>query len=208
MTKSQKALEIYKRLKKYYPKATTALNHTNAFELLVATIMSAQTTDKLVNTITPALFKKYPTSKEFTQAPLEEIDAMISKVNFHNNKSKNIKATAQILTEKYDGNVPDSMDELLGLPGVARKTANVVLGNWYHKAEGVVCDTHVIRLSQRLGLTEYNDPKRIEIDLMKILPKEYWIDFANMLVLYGREFCPARAHKCPDCPLGDLCADL
>lgn len=207
MTKSEKAVEIYKRLKKYYPEATTALNHTNAFELLVATILSAQTTDKLVNTLTPALFKKFPTAHAFATASFEDIDAMVSKVNFHNNKSKNIKATAQILSEKYNGEVPDSMDELLGLPGVARKTANVVLGNWFHKAEGIVCDTHVIRLSQRLGLTTNKDPKKIETDLMKILPKEYWIDFANMLVLYGREFCPARAHKCHDCPLGDLCPD-
>lgn len=208
MTRTQKALEIYQRLKTYYPNATTALYHENAFELLVATMLSAQTTDKLVNSITPALFEKFPTAQDFARASVEEIDMMIRKVNFHNNKSKNIHETARIITDKYAGNVPDCMEVLITLPGVARKTANCVLGNWYHLNEGIIVDTHVMRLSQRLGLTDSNEPIKIESDLMKLLPKETWIDFANMLVTYGREYCPARKHLCTDCPLGDLCPDL
>lgn len=207
-SRRKKVKEIIKRLKKTYPNPKTALNFSTPLELLVATILSAQTTDKLVNSITPELFKKYKTAKDYIQAPLEELDELIRKVNFHTNKAKSIKAAAQIIEQKHGGKVPDTMEELDALPGVARKTANVVLGNAYHKAEGVVVDTHVMRLSQRLGLTSQKDPIKIELDLMKIVPKESWIDFSHMLILYGREYCPARLHKCPDCPLGDLCADL
>ncbi|MBI2442477.1 MAG: endonuclease III [Candidatus Levybacteria bacterium] len=207
VTKEEKVKEIIKRLRKVYPHPKTALNFSTPLDLLVATIMSAQTTDKLVNTLTPALFAKYKTAKDYADAPVEDITKLISKVNFANNKAKNIKAAAQIIVEKHEGKVPDNMEELDALPGVARKTANVVLGNAYHKAEGIVVDTHVMRLSQKLGLTDKKDPEKIEQDLMQIVPKEDWIDFAHMLILFGREYCPARPHKCDDCPLSDLCPD-
>lgn len=207
MTKEEKVLEIIKRLKKVYPHAKIALDFQTPLQLLISTIMAAQTTDKLVNTLTPALFKKYPTVQDFANARVEDIDEMISKVNFHYNKAKNIKAAAQMIVDKFGGKVPDNMEDLDALPGVARKTANVVLSNAYHKAEGIVIDTHMIRLSNKLGLTDQKDPVKIEQDLMKIVPKEHWIDFAHMLILHGREVCTARPHKCDNCPLGDLCPD-
>ncbi len=208
MTKEQKAKEIIKRLYTVWPKPTTALSYTNPLELLVATILSAQTTDKLVNLITPELFKTYPTAHAFANANLEELDQLVWKVNFHSNKAKNIIAACKIIDEKFKGEVPDTMEELDALPGVARKTANVVLGNAFKKAEGIVVDTHVMRLSQRLQLTEQKTPEKIEQDLMKIIPKEYWIDFSHLLINYGRAYCPARPHTCPDCPLKELCPDL
>ncbi|MBI4084438.1 MAG: endonuclease III [Candidatus Levybacteria bacterium] len=208
MTKEEKVKQIIKRLSKVYPHPKTALNFKTPLELLVATILSAQATDKSVNTITHDLFKKYKTAKAFADASVEEIDGMIKKVNFHNNKAKSIKAAAQIIVEKHNGKVPDNMEDLDALPGVARKTANVVLGNAFHKAEGIVVDTHVMRLSTKLGLTKEKDPVKIEQDLMKIVPKDRWIDFASMLILFGREYCPSRPHKCDNCPLGDLCPDI
>lgn len=208
MTKEQKVKEIIKRLSKIYPDPKTALIFTTPLQLLIATILSAQATDKLVNTVTPELFKKYKTAKDFADAPVEDIDAMIRKVNFHNNKAKSIKAAAQMIVEKHGGKVPDNMEDLDALTGVARKTANVVLGNAFHIAEGIVVDTHVMRLATKLGLTDKKDPEKIEQDLMKIVPKENWIDFSHLLILFGREFCPARPHACANCPLGDLCPDL
>ncbi len=208
MLPEEKVREIIKRLSKAYPNPKTALYFTQPHELLFATILSAQATDKLVNLVTPELFKKYPTIKDFAGAPFEELDDMVKRVNFHINKSKNIKAAAVMIIEKYGGEVPSNMEDLDSLPGVARKTANVVLGNVFHKAEGIVVDTHVMRLSTRLGLTDKKDPVKIEQDLMKIVPKEKWIDFAHLLINFGREYCPARFHKCEDCPLGNLCPDL
>ncbi len=207
MTKEQKVKEIINRLSKVYPHPRTALNHANPLQLLVATILSAQATDKLVNLITPQLFQKYESAQAFAIADVKELDSYINKVNFHNNKAKNIQAACKIIAEKYKGKVPDTMEELDALPGVARKTANVVLGNAFNKAEGIVVDTHVMRLSQKLGLTESNDPVKIELDLMKIVPKEKWIDFSHLLINFGREYCPARRHKCDNCPLGNLCPD-
>lgn len=208
MTKEEKVKEILKRLYKVYPHPKTALHYTTPWELLVATILSAQTTDKLVNTITPALFEKYSTIESFAKASVSGIDQMISKVNFHENKAKNIKASAQMIIDQYGGQVPENMEQLDALPGVARKTANVVLGNAFHKAEGIVVDTHVIRLSNKLGLTTEKDPVKIEQDLMKIVPKENWIDFSHLLINHGRDMCPARPHTCQGCPLGDLCPDM
>lgn len=208
MTREEKVKEILKRLYKVWPEPKTALGYTNPLELLVATILSAQATDKLVNLVTPELFKKYQTAKDYADAPLEEIDDMVRRVNFHSNKAKSIKAAATIIVEKHGGKVPDTMEELDALPGVARKTANVVLGNAFGKAEGVVVDTHVMRLSQRLGLTDQKTPEKIELDLMKIVPRDKWIDFSHLLINYGRAYCPARPHVCADCPLGDLCPDL
>ncbi len=205
--KKQKVREILKRLYKIYPHPKTALNHSNPLELLIATILSAQTTDKLVNTLTPALFEKYHTAKDYADAPLPDLEKYINKVNFYKNKAKSIKAAAKIIDEKYHGKVPDTMEELDALPGVARKTANVVLGNAYHKAEGIVVDTHVRRLSKKFGFTTSDDPVKIEQDLMKIVPKENWIDFSHLLIKFGREYCPAHPHTCDECPLGELCPE-
>lgn len=207
MTLEEKVKEIIKRLSKIYPNPKSALSHKTPFQLLVATILSAQTTDKLVNTVTPALFKKYKTVKDFADAPVDEINEMIKKVNFHNNKAKNIKAAAQIIVKKHNGKVPQSMEELDSLPGVARKTANVILSDAFHKPAGIVVDTHVVRLANKLGLTTHKDPVKIEKDLMKIVPKNQWQYFGHYLVYFGREYCPARPHKCNNCPLKELCPD-
>lgn len=207
MTKEEKVKEIIKRLSKVYPQPRIELDFQTPMEILVATIMAAQTTDKLVNTLTPALFKKYPTIKSFADADVDDIRQMIIKVSFAGNKAKNIKAAAQMIMEQYGGKVPDNMEDLDALPGVARKTANVVLGQAFHKAEGIVIDTHMIRMSNKLGLTTSKDPVKIEQDLMKIVPKEEWINFAARLILHGRHFCTARPHTCENCPLGDLCPD-
>lgn len=204
MTTEQKTQEILKRLYKLYPHPKTALNFSNPLELLIATILSAQATDKLVNTVTPELFKKYPTAQDYAKAPVSDIDKAIAKVNFHNNKAKSIKAACEMIIEKFNGKVPDNMEDLDSLPGVARKTANVVLGNAYHKAEGIVVDTHVIRLTNKLGLVNSKDPVKIEQELMEIVPKENWIDFSHLLINYGREYCTARRHDENNCPLQDL----
>ncbi len=207
MTREAKAKEIIKRLSKLYPHPTSALKHDNPLQLLIATILSAQTTDKLVNTLTPDLFKKYKTVQDFANAPASDIDEMIKKVNFHNNKAKNIKAAAQMIIEKYGGEVPQTMEELDALPGVARKTANVVLNDAFGKPAGIVVDTHVIRLANKLGLTTHKDPVKIERDLMEIVPKSEWQYFGHYLTYFGREYCPARPHQCEDCPLKELCPD-
>ncbi len=208
MDKKEKVQEIIKRLYKVYQSPKTALNYSTPLELLIATILSAQATDKLVNLVTPELFKKFKTVNDYTNTSVEEIDKYISKVNFHQNKAKSLKGATQMIIDKFNGKVPDNMEDLDSLPGVARKTANVVLGNAFKKAEGIVVDTHVIRLSQRLGLTTQKDPVKIELDLMEIVPKDKWIDFAHLLINFGREYCPARPHVCQPGPLGDLCPDI
>lgn len=195
MTNTEKAKEVVKRLKKIYPKPKTALDFTNPLELLVATMLSAQCTDKLVNLVTPEVFKKYKTAKDYAHADYDELNKLIGKVTFHNNKAKSIIAAAKVIDEKYKGKVPETMEELDRLPGVARKTANVVLGQAFGKAEGIVVDTHVRRLANKLGLTNSQDPVKIEEDLMKVIPKEDWITFPSALILYGREYAPARGTK-------------
>lgn len=207
LTKQEKAREIYRRLKRAMPDPKIELNFTNPFELLVATILSAQCTDKLVNTVTPALFTKYPTIKSYAEATPEEIDRMVIKINFHTNKAKNIVAAARMIMTDFHGTVPDTMEKLDALPGVARKTANVILGSAFGIAEGIVIDTHGIRLSNRLGLTTQKDPVKIERELMAMLPREHWIDFGHLLTLHGRHVCTARPHSCENCPLGDLCPE-
>ncbi len=207
MTRQEKATEIIKRLSKLYPNPKSALHYEIPWQLLVATMMAAQTTDKLVNTLTPALFEKFKTIQDMADAPVEDIAEMIYKVNFHSNKAKNIKAAAQMIMETYGGEVPQTMEELDALPGVARKTANVVLGDAFHKTYGIVVDTHVIRLSNKLGLTTQKDPVKIEKDLMELVPKEQWRFFGHYLTYFGREYCPARPHKCDECPLKELCPD-
>lgn len=208
MTKREKVIEIIKRLRKVYPHPHTALYYKTSFQLLIATILSAQATDKTVNTVTPDLFAKYKSAKDFADLKPEQLDIEIKKINFHLNKAKNIIAASKMIVERFNGKVPETMEELDSLPGVARKTANVVLGNAFGKAEGIAVDTHVMRLSQRLGLTAEKTPEKIEQDLMKIVPREDWTDFTHLIVNFGRDYCPARKHRCADCPLGNLCPDL
>jgi len=207
MTLEEKALEIIKRLYTTNPHPKVELHYSTPFELLVATILSAQCTDKLVNIVTPSLFAKYTTIQAFADTSIENIDSMITKINFHPNKAKNIQGAAKMIIEKYNGVVPQTMDELDALPGVARKTANVVLASAFGIAAGIVIDTHGIRLSNKLGLTTNKDPVKIEQDLMKLIPKDKWIDFGHLLTLHGRYVCTARPHTCDNCPLGDLCPE-
>jgi endonuclease-3 len=205
MTKEEKVAEITKRLRKIYPNPITALNFKTPFELLIATIMAAQCTDVLVNKITPELFKKYPDAKAMSKASYDEVDKIISRVTFHVNKSKNIVEASKMLVEKHAGVVPKNIEDLDALPGVARKTANVVLCNAYKINSGVVVDTHVMRLAPKLGLTENdNDPVKIEEELMKIVPREDWADFASMIILCSREFYPKRANDYSAGPLEGL----
>lgn len=205
MTLQKKAEEIIERLKKAYPDAKIALNFENPLELLVATILSAQCTDERVNKVTAELFKKYKTAKDFAEAPFEELAEAIKSTGFYQQKAKYIKESCKIIVEKHGGVVPKSMDELLELPGVARKTANIVLSNAYGIVEGIPVDTHVSRLSQRLGLVKSKDPIKIERELMEIVPKEEWFDFPYLLQAHGRTICTAKKPKCKECILKDLC---
>ncbi len=204
----EKVVKIMERLRKVYPHAKIALDFENPFQLLIATILAAQSTDVGVNQATPELFKQYPTPEKMAKASREELDTYITKVNFHWNKTRLIKDASQMIVDTFAGKVPDTMKDLDSLPGVARKTANVVLSCAFHKPEGIIIDTHMVRMSMRLGLTESKDPVKIERDLMAIVPKEHWIDFPLMLILHGRHFCTARPHTCQGCPLGDLCPDM
>ena len=199
-------MEILKRLKKAYPDVKgTELNYSNPLELLVATILSAQTTDKRVNMVTKELFKKYKNTRDYANASLEELQNDIKSINFYKNKARYIKEACKIIDEKYNGRVPDSLEELIKLPGVSRKTANVVLSNAFRKDEGIVVDTHVIRLSKRLGLTNETDRNKIEQDLMEKYPKEAWFDLANLLIIHGRRVCKAKNPDCENCVLKDIC---
>lgn len=197
--------EILKRLDHRYPNVTCALHHKSAWELLVATILSAQCTDARVNMTTPELFRKYPTPQDFAALRPEQLEPDIRSTGFFRNKSKSLVGAAQGIVEKFHSQVPESMEELLTLPGVARKTANVVLGTWFKKAVGVVVDTHVQRISHRLELTRSNEPKQIEHDLMKVLPQEKWIEFSHQIIHHGRALCIARKPKCAECPLENIC---
>lgn len=197
--------QILQRLDELYPGATCALKHHNAWELLVATILSAQSTDATVNKVTPEIFRKYPTTAAFAALTPEQLEPDIRSTGFFRNKSKSVVGAAKAVMENFGGKVPDTMEELLTLPGVARKTANVVLGTWFHKAIGVVVDTHVHRISRRLELTKNNDPKNIEQDLMKVIPQERWIDFSHQIIHHGRQVCVARKPRCADCKLENLC---
>lgn len=201
----EKLLEIIKRLKKEYPKAVTALLFKTPFELLVATILSAQTTDVHVNRVTEALFRKYKTIRDYADISLETLQKDLSSINFYNNKAKNIQASARIIIEKFHSNVPRTMEELTTLPGVARKTANIVLSNAYGINEGIAVDTHVKRLAGRLGLTKYEDPVKIEKDLMAITPKEDWGNLSHLLIFHGRNICQAKKPKHKECVLYSLC---
>ena len=192
-------------LAKTYPGVVCALNHRNAWELTVATILSAQCTDVRVNLVTPALFKAFPTPKTMAAASLPELEELIRTTGFFRNKAKSIKGAAQAVVERFGGEVPRTMEEILQLPGVARKTANVVLGSWYGIAVGVVVDTHVMRLSRRLELTTETAPEKVERDLMKIIPQDRWINFSHELIHHGRQVCVARKPRCAECTLEKLC---
>ena len=196
--------KIRKILKTTYPDVKTQLRYRNPFELLVATILSAQCTDKQVNGVTKDLFKKLKNPDDFARTSQKTVEKLIRPTGFFRNKAKNIRNCAISLIEKYKGDVPQTLDELVTLPGVGRKTANVVLGAAFN-IPGIVVDTHVARVSKRLGLTENNDPVKIEFDLMKIIPKDEWNDFCLQLVYFGRAICSARKPACPTCPLYDLC---
>lgn len=196
---------ILATLARTYPGVICALNHRNAWELTVATILSAQCTDVRVNLVTPSLFKSFPTPKAMANASLPEIEELIRTTGFFRNKAKSIQGASRVIVEEFKSKVPQTMEEILRLPGVARKTANVVLGSWYGIALGVVVDTHVMRLSRRLELTQQTTPERIERDLMKIIPQDRWISFSHELIHHGRQVCIARKPRCVDCPLEKLC---
>jgi endonuclease-3 len=201
----ERVQEILKRLDGLYLEVTCALQHRSAWELLVATILSAQSTDVRVNMVTPELFRKYPTVQDFAALTPEQLQPDVRSTGFFRNKSKSVVGAAKKIVSDFGGQVPDQMEQILTLPGVARKTANVVLGTWFRKNEGVVVDTHVHRISRRLELTRHDDPKTIEQDLTKIIPRERWTLFSHQVIWHGRKLCIARRPKCVDCPLENIC---
>jgi endonuclease-3 len=200
-----RAPEIIRRLSEAYPDATIALRATNPLEMLVATILSAQCTDERVNRVTATLFEKYRRPEDYLSVPEAELAADIKPTGFFNQKSRSIRGACLRIIEVYGGTVPATMEELLTLPGVARKTANIVLGNSFGVVEGIAVDTHVRRVAQRLGFTEETDPDRIERDLMALLPRERWFDFTYVFIEHGRRTCIARVPRCEECPVSDLC---
>ncbi len=202
--KNRRIEEIRSILNARYPIVKTQLDHRNEFQLLVATILSAQCTDRQVNSVTPKLFKKLKTPKDFVKIPQEELEALIHSTGFFKNKATNIKKCAQALIDRFDGQVPDTLEDLVSLPGVGRKTANVVLGAVFG-IPGMVVDTHVARISRRLELTTHKDPVKIEFDLMEIIPRDEWNDFSLWLIYFGREICKAKTPDCFNCPLNHLC---
>ncbi len=204
-TNPQRVEAILQRLAKHYPNAVCALHHRNAWELMVATILSAQCTDVRVNLVTPALFQRFPTPQAMAKASQAEVEELVRTTGFFRNKAKNIVGAAQKLIAEFGGEVPRTMEELLTIPGVARKTANVVSGSWYKIPLGVVVDTHVMRITQRLELTKSTTPEKIEQDMMRLIPQASWIDFSHRVIHFGREICIARKPRCADCFLEDVC---
>ena len=200
-----RAAMVTRRLKADYPDAECALEHQSAFQLLISTILSAQCTDERVNIVTKDLFRRWPTAAHLARVPLEQLEQAIQSTGFFRNKAKNINACCQQLLDKYDGEVPRDMDQLVALPGIGRKTANVVLGTAYGIATGVVVDTHVTRLSRRLGLTKQTDAVKIELDLIELLPKREWINFSHRLIHHGRRICNARKPLCDQCSMESFC---
>jgi endonuclease-3 len=205
VTARERVAKLIKVWPKVYPNAHTELNFKSPLELLIATILSAQCTDKRVNMVTPALFKKYRSAKDYATARPGELENAIKSTGFFNSKAKSIRGATSVIAEKFGGKVPDSMEGLRELPGVGRKTANVVLGNAFDKNEGIVVDTHVIRLSQRLGLTKQKDPEKIEQDLMKLVPQKFWALWSHWLIWHGRRRCFARKPDCGNCEVFKLC---
>jgi endonuclease-3 len=205
MTNKDKIREIIRLLKKEYPKPQTVLKHKSPFELLVATILSAQTTDVHVNRITDVLFRKYKTINDYAIVPLGELQEDLRSINFYKNKAKNIRGSAQMILDTFGSRVPEKMEDLIRLPGVARKTANIVLSGAFGIQEGIAVDTHVKRLSRRLGLTSQSDPVKIERDLMKVTQKKEWSNLSHLLIFHGRNVCTARSPKHKECVLFDIC---
>ena len=205
MARKAQAVRIIRGLKKLYPAAHCELDYKTPLELLVATILSAQCTDKRVNVITKQLFRRYKTARDYAEADLTELEALIRSAGFFRAKARSIQETARALVSRFGGQVPDTMEDLLGLRGVARKTANVVLGNAFGKAEGIVVDTHMKRLAYRLGLTDEEDPVKVEKDLMACVPKKDWIFFGHGMVWHGRRVCGAVSPNCPGCSLNKIC---
>lgn len=205
MNKKQRAAEILRRLAKRYPDPEPALTWADAWELLVATVLAAQCTDERVNKVTPVLFGRWPNIADMARADVAEVEDVVRSTGFFRNKAKNLVAAARLVMEEFGGEVPRSMAELIRLPGVARKTANIVLSNAFHVHEGIAVDTHVKRLSFRLGLTTNTEPVRIEKDLMPLFPREAWGDINHFLVYYGREVCKAQKPRCEACELADIC---
>jgi len=205
MNTKEKTVEIIRRLKKEYPEPKTALHFKTPFDLLVATILSAQATDVLVNKVTESLFRKYKTVKDYANVSLEALQKDVSSINFYKTKARNIQAAAKIIIEKFNSKVPKSMEELVTLPGVARKTANIILSNAYGINEGVAVDTHVKRLAYRLGLTRNEDPVKVEKDLIELTPKEEWANLSHLLIYHGRKICQAKTPKHQECVLYNIC---
>jgi len=201
---AERVNKIFPILRKTYPKARIALKHSNPLELLISTILSAQCTDVRVNKVTKTLFKKYTSTKDWANADIKQIESDIKSTGFFRNKAANIKAACTKVVKEFDGKVPDTMEEILTLPGVGRKTANCVLGNAYG-IPGVVCDTHVIRLSRRLGLSPNSDPVKLEFDLAEIVPRQNWLLFSDLLIFHGRNICKARKPDCANCPIAKYC---
>jgi endonuclease-3 len=204
----ERVAAILDGLEKAYPKALCALNHRSAWELLVATILSAQCTDVRVNLVTPDLFKAFPTPKSMAAASLPELEELVRTTGFFRNKAKSIKGAGRVVTEEFGGEVPKTMEEMLRIPGAARKTSNVVLGSWYSIAVGVVVDTHVLRLSRRLELTKNTTPEKVEQDLMRVIPQAKWVDFSHEMIFHGRQICIARKPRCADCTLERACNSI
>lgn len=202
---ASRVLEIIRLLEKEHPDAKIALHFTNPLELLIATILSAQCTDERVNIVTKTLFKKYKTPEDYVKLDVKQLEEDIRSTGFYRNKAKNIKKCCQMLIEKFNSQVPKTMEQLVQLPGVARKTANIVLSNAYGIVEGIAVDTHVRRLTQRLGLTEHDDPVKIEEDLMKIVPKNQWMRITDLLIFHGRRICTAKNPQCGKCVLNKIC---
>ena len=205
MSRKDRAAELLKRLPQIYPGAHCELVHTNPLELLVATVLSAQCTDKRVNLTTPALFARCRSAADYAEIGQEELESLVRSTGFYRNKAKNLRALGAALIERHGGRVPETLEDLAALPGVGRKTANVVLGNAFSKNEGVVVDTHVGRLARRLGLTKNTDPVRVEQDLIKLFPREVWTDLSHWLIFHGRRRCGARSPDCAGCELRDIC---
>ncbi len=201
----ERAPEIIKRLSKAHPDAHVALNFTNPLECLVATILSAQCTDERVNMVTATLFTKYRTAEDYLEVPVEELAADIKPTGFFNQKTKSLRGACARIVDAYGGKVPNTMEDLITLPGVARKTANIVLGNSYGVVEGIAVDTHVRRVGERLGFTSEKDPDKIEQDLMRLIPRKRWFDFTYVIIDHGRGTCVARKPRCDECPVSDLC---
>lgn len=208
MATPKRAQAILRALRRAYPNATCTLQHRNAWELLAATILSAQCTDKRVNLVTPTLFKAYPTPQATARAKRSDLERLVRSTGFYRNKAKSLQGAAKKIVQNFDGVVPQTMEELLTLPGVARKTANVVLGTWFHKNDGVVVDTHVKRIAGRLGLTRNPAPEKIEQGLMRLIPKKSWTLLSHALIAHGRARCTAKAPQCLECPLSTLCPSI